>query len=140
MMWTLLTLAQQPGVKEASGEGSWITTGFVVAICAGLAGIIAAYRKGLATPAPLKKEPADDEIVTRSEFEKMELEMREGFRKVGEQIESERSIARTAIGNIHKRIDVSQSMISEVKGALDEIKHNVHMLVDAMIKKTTKSS
>jgi hypothetical protein len=133
-------LAQQPGVKEASGEGSWITTGFVVAICAGLAGIIAAYRKGLATPAPLKKEAENDEVVTRGEFVKMENEMREGFKKVGEQIDSERSIARTAIGNIHKRIDVSQSMISEVKGALDEIKHNVHMLVETIVKKNTKAN
>lgn len=139
-MWTLAMLAQQPGMKEATGEGSWITTGFVVAICAGLAGIIAAYRKGLATPAPLKKEAIEGEIVTRGEFEKMEAEMREGFRKVGEQIESERSIARAAIGNIHKRIDVSQSMISEVKGALDEIKHNVHMLVESIVKKNTRSN
>ena len=133
-------LAQTPAAEKVSGEGSWITTGFVVAICAGLAGIIAAYRKGLATPAPLKKEEADNETVTRGEFEKMEAEMREGFRKVGEQLESERNIARTAIGNIHKRIDVSQSMISEVKGALDEIKHNVHMLVETIVKKNTKSS
>lgn len=44
-------------MKEAVGEGSWITTGFVAAIFAGIAGVIVAYRKGQSHAVEIKNQP-----------------------------------------------------------------------------------
>ena len=46
-----------PTIKEGSGEGSWITTGFVAAIFAGIAGVLVAYRKGQAHGVEIKNQP-----------------------------------------------------------------------------------
>lgn len=58
MMILLQMLAETaPTIKEGSGEGSWITTGFVAAIFAGIAGVLVAYRKGQAHGVEIKNQP-----------------------------------------------------------------------------------
>lgn len=121
-----------PSIKEGSGEGSWITTGFIVAFFAGIAGIVIAYRKGAASKEVVVKP--EQKYVTQEELAKLEEALQAGFERIQEQFDQERGVARTANGNIHKRIDVTQSIVTEMKGEMKgELKHlnqNVQRLLD----------
>ena len=75
MMITWITLLGEvgPQINGASGEGSWITTQWIIGALAGVAGIITAYKIGQSknvhlTPNPLQVR-LEEEFVTRREFD-----------------------------------------------------------------------
>ena len=74
MMLIALILGEAgPQVSGASGEGSWITTQWIIAVLAGVAGIITAYKAGQSKNVHLSPNPLqvrlDEEFVTRREFD-----------------------------------------------------------------------
>ena len=78
---------------------------------------------------PLNVRKALD-FVSKEEFQELETEVREGFATITDQFADERAIARTANGTIHKRIDKTQEMVSEVKGELKVLNSNVEKLLN----------
>ena len=133
-----------PAIEKAQGEGSWITTQFLVALFVGLAGVIAAYQKGKHSKVNIENDPmmvkTADDYVTQEEFDKLESEVRDGFSEIQDRLAEERGIARNANGTIHKRIDATQAMVSEVKGKLDSMNTLLHTIHDHILnqKKTGK--
>ncbi len=128
-----------PAIEKAQGEGSWITTGMVVALFAGLAAVIAAYNKGKQSSMSIDNDPLHvkkaDDYVTQEEFDKLEGEVKEGFAEIRQRLEEERGIARTANGAIHKRIDTTQAMVSEIKGKLEGMEKLLNTIHDHILNK-----
>lgn len=128
-----------PSIEKAQGEGSWITTGLVVALFAGLAAVIAAYQKGKQSKMSIENDPLHvkkaDDYVTQEEFDKLESEVKEGFSEIRHRLEEERGIARTANGAIHKRIDTTQAMVSEIKGKIDSMATLLNTIHDHILNK-----
>lgn len=62
-----------PQLSGASGEGSWITTQWIIGALAGVASIITAYKIGQSKNVSLSPNPLqvrmDEEYVTRREFD-----------------------------------------------------------------------
>jgi hypothetical protein len=128
-----------PAIEKAQGEGSWITTGMVVALFAGLAAVIAAYNKGKQSTMSIDNDPLHvkkaDDYVTQEEFDKLEGEVKEGFAEIRQRLEEERGIARNANGAIHKRIDTTQAMVSEIKGKLEGMEKLLNTIHDHILNK-----
>jgi hypothetical protein len=62
MLWLMTMLGEvAPTMKEAAGEGSWITTKFVAAVLAGVAGIVSAvavaFKAGRSHAVDIKNQP-----------------------------------------------------------------------------------
>lgn len=128
-----------PAIEKAQGEGSWITTGMVVALFAGLAAVIAAYQKGKQSTMSIDNDPLHvkkaDDYVTQEEFDKLESEVKEGFSEIRKRLEEERGIARKANGAIHSRIDTTQAMVSEIKGKLEGMETLLNTIHDYILNK-----
>lgn len=73
LLMTLLLGEAGPQLNGASGEGSWITTEWIIGALAGVAGIITAYKIGQAKSVSLSPNPLqvrmEEEFVTRREFD-----------------------------------------------------------------------
>lgn len=113
---------------------AWIT-----ALCVGLGGIIAAYKRGQhsSIPQPLAVRKTET-YVTREELEKIENEMRHGFESVERRLTDANTISRTEVVGLHQRIDKTQSMVSEQGGKLTEVANNVHEILRLLLNQTTR--
>lgn len=132
MLLMQMMLAAPPHV-EATGEAGFMTAEFVVKLCAGIAAIVTAFMLGRKKSMTVENNPLHVrkalDFVSKEEFAELETEVREGFATITDQFADERSIARTANGTIHKRIDKTQEMVSEVKGELKVLNSNVEKLL-----------
>lgn len=84
----------------------------------------------------------DERYVTHSEFTAHMDRVEGDISEIKESLEGERSIARTAIGNIHKRIDaLSEKLgdrLSRLEGSVDGIKGTTDKLLDLALQDHAK--
>lgn len=85
------------------------------------------------SPNPLPVEIAKT-LATKDELNELEVDVNGRFDRIETQISEERSTARIAIGNVHKRIDTVVENTSEIKGELKQVNANLGRLLDQQIK------
>jgi uncharacterized coiled-coil protein SlyX len=119
-----------PTIKEGSGEGSWITTGFVAAIFAGIAGVLVAYRKGQAHGVEIKNQPVKVEqtpgVVTWQEVRDLKDRVRDIERRMDELKESQGKQFQMIMSHQH----ASELRVME---KLDDVVRPLHERIDALL-------
>lgn len=74
---------------------------------------------------------------TQAELSDLKRDMDGRLAKIENTLSEERSIARTANGNLHARIDKSTEALAEVKGEIRQIGDNVSRLLELAMRKPT---
>tara|TARA_R110001599_G_scaffold351854_1_gene584912 strand:+ start:41 stop:481 length:441 start_codon:yes stop_codon:yes gene_type:complete len=89
--------------------------------------------KMLITPSPLSVKKAET-VATKDDI----AEVKEEIDKIWDEVKDQRTVNRTALGKIHKRIDdlakQSDTMSGEMKGELKGINTNLEILLNRAIK------
>lgn len=136
-MMTVLMLAASP----AGGvDGMTITVGAIAAVGVAVAAAVKAFRNGEAKGKGLRVEPQplaveiSSTLATKKELEDLEGRIVAELKKLESALSNERSVARTANGNLHARIDKTTESLAEVRGELSQINANLNRLVDIAMK------
>lgn len=134
-------------LATASGQNDsmLITGGAIVAIGTAAAAIIAAFKKGQASRISVDPQPLSvaltQTLATKQELAELETRIVGELKKFETALLTERSVARTANGNLHARIDKTVESMAEMKGELHQINANLNRLVDlAMQPHTTRKT
>ena len=142
MTATLLTIA---AAAADPSTGIYIASGVAGAALAAVPAIIAAYKKGQATPRPrvtIDGQPISVEVTqqlaTKGEMRELETRIVSELKKLEASLNNERSVARVANGNLHARIDKTDGVMMEMKGELHQINANLNRLVDHAIGGVTR--
>lgn len=128
------------------GDGVWLSVAAITAIGAAVIGVIKAFKAGeakgkisqeftLKKPVPTVMTREEPAWATKPELEDHITRTDRHFQEVWDAIQGERGIARTALGQIHKRIDEQSLATAKVQGTVDEVKSNVSKLLDLALQR-----
>lgn len=135
MIATIVTLAQS---ASGASDGMLITGGAIVAIGTATAAVVAAFKKGQASRVSVDPQPLSvaltQTLATKGELAELEARIVAELKKFETALTTERSVARTANGNLHARIDKTVESLMEMKGELHQINANLNRLVDLAMK------
>lgn len=142
MQW----IAQVAGAQDAMISGKWLIA-VIPVVFAGV-GVLLSKNKWMqkgaaqARSVTVENQPlqvtSTVPLATKAELEALEARLTAELSKIEVSLASERSVARTANGNLHARIDKSTEQLAEVKGELRGIAENISRLLDLSMNRTTR--
>ena len=132
---------------DAMISGNWLIAICTLLVAADLC-IVQELRKNSAVASArrmsstlIEGQPISVEVVgklaTKGELADLEARIVAELKKLESSLLSERSVARTANGNLHARIDKTDGCMMEMKGQLHQIVANLNRLVDIAMQHPT---
>lgn len=144
-MMTMQLLAEVAAKAEPMIPGNWLTAFVVAVIGAGAAawarmsgrkqGAKEARAVILQSPVPTIRTQEEPEYVTNDTLNR-HLERIDGsIREIKHAQDSERGVARDALGKIHMRLDVQSKVTATLQGSVEEVGKNVGRLLDLALQR-----
>ncbi|MEI7912542.1 MAG: hypothetical protein WCK77_23180 [Verrucomicrobiota bacterium] len=143
-MLALLPILAAEVTPDTLISGNWLIA--ISGVFAGaLVGLVQEMRKRSAVEAVRSKnsttiegQPISVDVVhhlaTKGELNELEARIVAELKKFENALATERSIARTANGNLHARMDKTGDAVMEMRGELHQINANLNRLVDLAMK------
>lgn len=144
--WPMMASAPVP-TPDPMISGNWLIA--VIGALASAGALFWGKRQGkkeaqetevtLKQPVPTVRTQEEPEFVTMAEFNGHLRRIEHTFTEIKEALDSERGIARTANGNIHKRIDAMSERLgdrlSKLEGSAEAIAETTSKLLDLALGK-----
>jgi hypothetical protein len=128
-------LAETVAAAEPMVPGGWLT-GFVVAVITAV-GTLLGYKRGRTAKTEVEPNPLNvsmvAELATKDEMRSLEARLMCELKKLEQAMDGERSVARTAQGNLHARIDRVAENLAATTATMNQINASLNRVLDILL-------